>query len=142
MGRSARWMAIAIVAAGLTGCVERRFLVESNPAGAAVFVNGDFKGTTPVSVPFTYYGKYEITLARDGFDTHSFSTQLRRPWFEFFPLDFFAENVYPLHLQDNHRLHFDLQPLTQQRAEDVLNQANGLRQKGLGIGNDQIPIDN
>ncbi len=142
MGRSARWVAMAMLAVGWTGCVERRFLVESNPAGAAVFVNGDFKGTTPVSVPFTYYGKYDITLARDGYDTRTYSQRIRRPWFEFFPLDFFAENVYPFHIQDNHTYHFDLQPLSQPRGEDVLNKANGLRQKAQGISPDFVPSDN
>ena len=134
MGRIARWATAATLMLALTGCVERRFLVESNPPGAAVLVNGEYKGTTPVSVPFTYYGKYDITLARDGYETATYPAVLRRPWFEFFPIDFFAENVYPLHLQDNIPLRYDLQPLVQTRAEDVLNQANNLRGRGQTAG--------
>jgi hypothetical protein len=133
MGRIVRWLTAATLMLGASGCVERRFLVESNPPGAAVLVNGEYKGTTPVSVPFTYYGKYDITLARDGYETVTYPAMLRRPWFEYFPADFFAENLYPLHLQDNKLLRYDLQPLQQTRTEDVLNQAGTLRQRGQAI---------
>lgn len=139
MGRAARCLAMALLAAGLTGCVERRFLVESNPAGATVLVNGDFKGTTPVSVPFTYYGKYDITLVRDGFETKTYPATIRRPWFEYFPLDFFAEVLYPMHIQDNRRLQFELSPVAQPRTEDVFNRANSIRQRALGIGPEMTP---
>ena len=139
MVRAARWLAVAVVAVGMAGCVERRFLVESNPPGAAVFVNGDYKGTTPVSVPFTYYGKYDITLARDGYATQTVQSRFRRPWFQYFPLDFVAENLYPLHIQDNRKLQVDLQPLIQPRGEDVLNQAGILRQRGAVIGPESVP---
>ena len=142
MGQAARCLAIALLAAGLTGCVERRFLVESNPAGATVLVNGEFKGTTPVSVPFLYYGKYDITLVRDGYETKTYSAMIRRPWFEYFPLDFFAEVLYPTHIQDDRRLQFDLSAISQPRTEDVLNRANGIRQRAAGLGPELLPPDN
>lgn len=139
MGRAARCLAIALLATGFTGCLERRFLVESNPAGATVLVNGDFKGTTPVSVPFTYYGKYDITLIRDGYETKTYPATIRRPWFEIFPLDFFTEVLYPYHVQDDRRLQFDLSPISQPRTDDVLNRANGMRQRAAGLGPDLPP---
>lgn len=130
MGRAAQWLVGAMLALGLTGCVERRFLVVSNPPGATVLVNGENVGVTPASVPFTYYGKYDITLIRDGYQTRTYAARIRRPWFEFFPFDFFAENVWPGHIQDNRVLEFAMEPLTQPRTEEVLNQANALRQRG------------
>jgi hypothetical protein len=142
MGRAARFGAIALLAAGLTGCVERRFLVESNPPGATVLVNGEFRGTTPVSVPFTYYGKYDITLVRDGYETKTYAATIRRPWFEYFPLDFFAEVLYPMHIQDNRRLQFDLSAMSQPRTDDVLNRANGIRQRAAGLGPELMTPDN
>src|SRR5438132_8845491 len=101
MGRIARWLALGVLATGLAGCVERRMLIVSDPPGATVFVNGENVGLSPASVPFIYYGKYDITLVRDGYQTTTEHHRIRRPWFEFFPFDFGAEVLYPGHIQDN-----------------------------------------
>src|SRR5205085_4017228 len=101
MGRGALLLA-AMLAAGMTGCVERRMLIVSDPPGATVFVNGENVGLSPASVPFTYYGKYDITCVRDGYETTTEKQPVRRPWYEFFPMDFVAEVLYPGHVQDNH----------------------------------------
>jgi len=142
MGRVTRLIALVVMALGLTGCVERRFLVVSNPPGATVLVNGENVGVTPASVPFTYYGKYDITLIRDGYQTRTYEKPIRRPWFEYFPLDFFAENVYPGHIQDNRVLTFEMEPLIQPRTEDVLNQARTLRERGTVLPSPLDPIEN
>ena len=57
------WLCVVMAgAAFLTGCVERRYVIDSQPRGAAVFRNGVYIGATPVDEPFTYYGKYHYTL--------------------------------------------------------------------------------
>src|SRR5436189_2326362 len=101
MGRGALWLAGLALTLGMTGCVERRMLIVSDPPGATVFVNGENVGPSPASVPLTYYGTYDVTLVRDGFETQTRKARLHRPWFEFFPFDFFAENVWLGHIQDN-----------------------------------------
>src|SRR6478672_8516057 len=53
----------------LAGCVERRFVIESDPPGALVLLNGQPLGTTPVDGYFTYYGNYRFTIIKDGFET-------------------------------------------------------------------------
>ncbi|MCP4477402.1 MAG: PEGA domain-containing protein, partial [Planctomycetaceae bacterium] len=40
--------------ASLTGCVQRRFIVRSQPEGALVTIDRKSIGLTPLSVPFTY----------------------------------------------------------------------------------------
>jgi len=41
--------------------------VTSDPAGAAVYVDGDFVGQTPVSVPDLIAGDHRVRLAKDGY---------------------------------------------------------------------------
>lgn len=130
----ARRALLLLVALATTGCVERRMLIVSDPPGATVFVNGENVGLSPASVPFTHYGKYDITLVRDGYQTTTERQPVRRPWYQFFPIDFFAEVLYPGHVQDNHPIKIPMQPLTQPRGEDILQKANEVRQRGQTVG--------
>ncbi len=50
----------------LAGCVERLITVHSSPAGALVYLNDEEIGRTPVSVPFKYYGTYDVRLEHEG----------------------------------------------------------------------------
>jgi hypothetical protein len=123
----------ALLAAALTGCVERRFIIESSPPGAVVYQNGQYVGVTPAEVPFVYYGKYQFELVKDGYESRTYEVRARAPWFEWPGLDFLSENVYPGHIQDNHLERLNLEPLTQLPTENLMNQANQLRQRGAVI---------
>jgi hypothetical protein len=98
------WLACAGVLALLSGCVERRFVIESSPPGAKVFVNNREVGSTPADYPFTYYGTYLITLEMDGFQTRTIEQHVSPTWYSYPPLDFIFENLYPLKLSDIRRL--------------------------------------
>jgi hypothetical protein len=56
---------IVIGASTLVGCVERTISITSEPRGALVYLNDEEVGRTPVSVPFTYYGVYDVRLERE-----------------------------------------------------------------------------
>ena len=60
---------VLMLLASSSGCVQRRFLVRSQPEGALVTIDHQSIGLTPVSVPFTYYGTREIQLEKDGYKT-------------------------------------------------------------------------
>jgi hypothetical protein len=130
MGRRALLMLLAL---GMTGCVERRMLIVSDPPGATVFVNGENVGLSPASVPFIYYGKYDITLVRDGYQTVTEHQPIRRPWFEFFPLDFGAEVLWPGHIQDNRVISIPMSPVVQPRGEEILREANNVRGRAQNL---------
>src|SRR3954453_16159500 len=60
-----KMLALALLAAaalGLTGCVERKITIGSDPPGAILLLNDVEVGRTPVTVPFTTYGDYDIRL--------------------------------------------------------------------------------
>ena len=55
--------ALAFALATISGCVDRRFVIESDPPGAIVYLNDKWVGPTPVDQSFTYYGKYRFVFA-------------------------------------------------------------------------------
>ena len=126
-------VAVALLG-GLPGCVERRYVIESDPPGALVLVNGQPIGTTPVDGYFQWYGHYAFTLIKDGYETQTFDQRLATPWFEYPPLDFFSENVYPGKVEDVRRLRYSLTPLTLVPTPDLLQQADQLRNRGRAVG--------
>lgn len=64
------------------GCVERRLLITSEPAGALVYLNDQEVGRTPLEVPFTWYGTYDVRLEREGYKTLNTQQTAEQPWWE------------------------------------------------------------
>ncbi len=123
----------------LSGCVERRFIVESTPPGAKVYVNNQPVGFSPVDVPYTYYGKYNITLEKEGFQTETFQWRLNTPWYAYPPFDFATEHLYPGKVQDIRRETFELKPVAPANLEEIQLNAEELRAKGQGLPEPKNP---
>jgi hypothetical protein len=131
---------IAGLLAGLTGCVERRFVITSDPPGAMVLdEKGLPLGPTPVDKTWLYNGKYQFTLIMDGYQTLVAQEEVAPRWFEYFPIDFWTENVIPVNFRDIRRFHYTLQPMAVLPPETVLQQGQGLRARGQTIG---VPLAN
>jgi hypothetical protein len=119
----------------LGGCVERRFIITSNPPGATVYREGIQLGVTPVDDPFVYYGDREYLLVLDGFETLKVKQPAPTPWYEVPPLDFLTENLWPFKVRDVRRPEpYQLQPLQTPNPNQVLERAQQLRNTGRGIG--------
>jgi hypothetical protein len=137
MMRTAWLGAALLVAATSAGCVERRYVVTSDPPGALVFRNGVPLGPTPVDDIFVYYGEYELTLVKDGYETLRAKVKISPPWYEYPGIDFISENIFPYTIRDireGGQFHFDLQPLQAVRPDDVLKRAGELRARGRTLG--------
>ena len=128
--RGAATALVIALAATAVGCVERRFTVVTDPPGAAILVNNRPVGSSPVDVPFLYYGTYEITAIADGYQTLNVKEPIKPPLYERVPFDFFAENVWPFHIEDARRLEYRLQPRVQPNAGQLLDEAEQLRSRG------------
>jgi hypothetical protein len=134
--RMRRWITIGsclLLSATLVGCVERRYAIESDPPGALVLVNGQPLGTTPVDGHFVYYGNYSFTLVKDGYETLQVDQRITSPWYQVPPVDFMSENLYPGKLEDVRRFRYALQPCTQVNTQQLLQQAEALRNRGQQI---------
>ena len=109
------------------GCVERRMTVRTNPPGALLYVDDYQIGETPISTNFTYYGDRKIRLVKDGYETLTLLQPISTPWYEFFPLDFVAENLVPGEIRDQRTLDFQLKPQVVVPTEQLLSRAEDLR---------------
>ncbi|HSQ55829.1 MAG TPA: PEGA domain-containing protein, partial [Gemmata sp.] len=58
-----------LAAAACAGCVDRRFVVESNIPNAQVYIDNLPVGAAPAHSPFEYYGNYTFTVVHPGFET-------------------------------------------------------------------------
>ena len=91
MPRSSVLILIAFACVLSLGCVERRLMITSEPAGALVYLNDQEVGRTPLEVPFTWYGTYDVRLEREGYQTLQTEQLAERPWWETPGPDLFAE---------------------------------------------------
>jgi len=118
---------VACLSVCLSGCVQRRLVVRSQPEGAFVTIDNQPIGYTPVPVPFTYYGTREIQLEKDGYKTTKVRERIRAPWYEKFPISFFSNNFAGREIRDERVLDFQLEPSTQVQENLLLERANDLR---------------
>lgn len=116
------------------GCVERRFVVNTDPPGAVVMVNGKPIGQAPADDHFVYYGNYHLTLVKDGYATMQVDQKLKRPWYEYFPLEIVSEILWPFRIEDVHHFAYRLEPLPAVKPEEMLSRAQVLRNRGQTIG--------
>lgn len=121
---------LMLACAAQAGCVRRRLTVRTNPPGAQVFIDDQEVGTSPCSTAFTYYGTRKITVIKDGYRSETLYHQVSPPWYEYPPLDFFAETVAPQEIRDERIVDVELVPqevpnegLLRERAEGLRNQA-------------------
>lgn len=88
-----------------------------------MWVNGDHVGTTPLAHPFTFYGTVGVVVRHNGYESAHVLEELETPWYEHFPLDFFAENVVPWKVRDLHHVEVELAPIVPLEAPEGLARA-------------------
>ena len=110
--------------------------VVSNPPGGLVYLDNQEIGVTPVATPFTHYGTREVTVVRDGYETVTVSNRVDAPWYQYPPIDFFVENLWPWEVRDERIVEVELQPQRIVPTQELLDRANTLRgssQQGVVI---------
>jgi hypothetical protein len=134
MKRYAGWFLAALLGAGsLTGCVERRYVVTTDPPGATVQRDGRPLGATPVDDYYIYYGTYHFTIVKPGFQTLQVNQEIPTPWYEYAGLDFFFENLWPWRILDKREFHYDMVPVQQPRTDELLRESENLRNRAATI---------
>jgi hypothetical protein len=122
-----------------TGCVERRFIIETEPFGAAVFNEHDIAiGASPADQTFERYGVYQFRLIKDGYATSVVQENIKAPWYEWPGLDFFSENLLPFWIHDIHHLKYTMTPVEVVSPDQLKAQADMLREQGLTVGPEMI----
>jgi hypothetical protein len=129
MPRLTALIAIALASGLSLGCVERRLVITSDPAGALVYLNDQEVGRTPLEVPFTWYGTYDVRLEREGYTTLQTEREAERPWWETPGPDLLAEAIPDKRVEI--AWHLEMQeavPASQVDPDRVLDFARQLRE--------------
>jgi len=124
-----------LIVAGLlvsTGCIERTVSINTEPEGAAVILNDQEIGQSPVKVPFTWYGDYDIIIRKDGYETVRTHQQLHTPWYELPGIDLFTECLMPFTVHDDRVMEtVVLQPEQLPTREALLEAAAEMKARAL-----------
>ena len=110
-----------------TGCVERLLRIESEPAGAEIYVNGRHAGVAPVDWRFTYYGTLRVDAWTPGRPGLTQEVELVPPWWQRYVFDLFTEILSPFKHVDRHAVTLVLPPPATAERADVQQRADDLR---------------
>jgi len=129
---SASFLCLAVLC---SGCVERTLVIktESPARPVEVFIDGKYKGTAPYSAPFLYYGTHEVML-RDATGAVAVAEiRLARPWYEYFPLDFFTDVLLPARVRDRRVFVLPAPKAEMKEFDEIEKNARAFRHKFLRV---------
>ena len=133
MRRRACLLGLLLAACSAGGCVERKYTVYTDPPNSLVLVNNVPLGPSPADGSFVYYGKYNFTLMAPGYETLHAQEDVTAPWYEWWPLDFFFENLWPFELEDVRTFRYHMVPTQIPNTEDVLRRSGVVREQGRAV---------
>ena len=123
---------LAVLVLASFACVRRTARFTTVPEGARVFLNDRDIGRTPATVDFTWYGDYDVVYRLEGHRTVKTHVQIKPPLYQRFPLDFFAEVLWPGELHDHHEIPVQqLEPLLSPDRDELIQRAKDLRDRAL-----------
>ena len=123
-------LCLALLAAG---CIERTVSINTEPEGATVLLNDEEVGKSPVRVPFTWYGDYDIIIRKPGYQTIQTNHNIKTPWYELPGIDIFTECLMPFTVHDDRTLDtFVLQPARPIEKQALLQSADEMKGRALG----------
>ena len=113
----------------LSGCVERELTIVTKPEGAKVVLNDEEIGTSPVTVPFNWYGNYKVHLSKKGYETLISNKCLKRPAHDYFPLDLLADVMNSKRV-DKYCWEFELTEYSKPDRNTLINRAGQMKIEG------------
>ncbi|HUN80067.1 MAG TPA: PEGA domain-containing protein [Phycisphaerae bacterium] len=127
-------LAVLLIAMpGATGCVERTLSINTEPPGATVVLNDQDVGKSPIKVPFTWYGDYDIIIRKPGYETMKTNHKINAPWYQIPIVDIFSECLVPYTIHDDHCTPtYVLEKAVVPDRKALLENAEELRKEALG----------
>ena len=126
-GPAALWLLASVVL--VSGCVERRYTIRTDPPGAIVIVNGEEIGPAPASKSFTFYGDRQISLILDGYQTQTVIQPINAPWWDNYFTEFFTENIVPVSMRDEREFKYQMVPAQSPPMAELRDRAENLRKE-------------
>ena len=93
------------------GCVHRSLTIRTEPPGALVYVNDQFKGNSPVTYDFLWYGWHRVILRKEGYERLEDRREVRAPAHLWIPFDL-AMELAPFRIRDDRTWTYTLTPAT------------------------------
>lgn len=123
---------IAALALLVTGCVERRMKVQTNPPGATVLINDEEVGTSPAKFSFTWYGDYDIIVRKPGYETVKTHYRIEAPWYQWPGVDLIAETLVPWTVVDEQVVPtIEMSKAETPSVSELVQRATELREKAI-----------
>ena len=132
---------LLVLLGSLTGCVERRLFIRTDPPGALVRVNGDEIGNSPVDWRFYYYGKVRVEVEHPGYFAMSEIIDLKAPWYQYPVADFVSDVLTPARVRDDHQVVFSMQKLKSLSEEEVDRQLDQLADAALALREEALAVE-
>ncbi len=102
--------ALLIVASvALTGCIRKMATITSDPPAAKVWINGVYRGETPVEIPYNWNWYYDFRLEKEGYESFCMRERFYAPALHVVPFDLAAE-LAPVNSNEAQWRHYTLQP--------------------------------
>ena len=117
-----------VTVTSLSGCVERKLTINTEPQGAMVVLNDEEIGNSPVTVSFEWYGDYNVAIRKVGFETLKTHRKLKAPWYDGFPFDFLTL-LNPERTVDEYEWTFELEPKKEVSREELIRKAEELKKQ-------------
>ncbi len=115
----------------LTGCVERKLTINTEPQGAIVSLNDEEIGVSPVTVGFNWYGDYKVRIDKQGYETLNTHRLLKAPIHDAPVLDFFVGVLWPRRIVNEYDWTFTLTPYQPPKRDDLIESAKKMKQKAV-----------
>ncbi len=122
-------LSLALSLITLFGCVKRTITVRSNPPGALVTINDVEKGRTPVTFPFTWYGKYRVLLEHPQYENLDTTKGVSAPIYQWLGIDLVCEVLLPFKFHDQRNWSFTMNPRQPVNTRQLINRAQDFRQQ-------------
>jgi len=123
------------------GCVRRKLTVNTEPAGAVIWLNDEEIGRSPATVDFLWYGDYDVVARLKGYETLRTHHRLVAPWYQAPGIDFIAEVLYPGWIVDSREMQFELSPQSLPTRDALLDNARLTRELALADPNQDSATD-
>jgi len=105
--------------------------ITTEPPNARVYLNDLEIGVSEVTTDFTWYGDYDVVIRKDGYETLHSNWKIDPPWYQWIPVDFFTEVLWPGEFHDQRSRNFVLTAATKPETEALVERARAVRKRAL-----------
>ena len=104
--------------------------ITTEPQGALVIISDLEVGRTPLTIPFTWYGDYEIIIRKDGYTTIGTHQKISAPIYEIPPIDLLSA-IAPWTYHDRRYFHYEMVKFQPAPSEELIRRAELMRKENL-----------